>query len=285
MQTSKDALTEVKESYEDIMSSVYATPTVSQVPKFPPVDKSLDVPSTISGSELSADNTEALQDNPTALSTSLAEYVPPTTVGPNAPPSPRLQPCEADDVALCDDVPSEQGQGEHTVDVDPQPEAATAPALVAKRNLNKTSSVPADEPSSNAHSPSSAAADNGNRPSQGNEIIEEKTDARVEKPAVVAEETGQNGHAKFDDRLKPDATVAEPTKESLVETDPASMPDETTETAIHSPVISTEILQPSGPENTETGKGASADAKVVLEEMQANGHASAQDEHNAGNPT
>jgi hypothetical protein len=297
LQTSNEILPKVKDrSYEDIMSSTNAIPTPSHpVPKSPALDKSLDVPSTIreSGPSLT-DSTEPLQDSLTAPSASQAGDVPPTTKTPTVPPSPRPQFSGADIISPRDDASSQHVQEGHAID-NPQPEIAAEPAPGANGNLNTPSSDPADEPCSSADgSTATAAVDDDRETLQENteEIVD--TDVTSEQPAVVAEETKRNDHAESDDKLQPEATVAEPAEESPVTATPAPGLDETTahtsEITIH-PQAPTEEMKPNEPENTETEKEApenvtvAHEGPVVLEEVHTNGHVNAKGEHNGENPS
>lgn len=289
LQISNETLSEVKDqSYEDIMSSAYASLTPSQVPSGPPLHQNLDVPSTIHESEPPTDNAEPLQDTFTAPS--------PSQDAPPTPPSAMPQPYEAD-VTPRDEPLGEQVQTRsegHAVDVDPQPEVAAEPTLVASGNLNALSPVPAAEPSSSADSPS--AGGDGNGPSRENGTIDGEMDAQVtnETSVALAKQAKQNGHAEGGDKSQLEATVAEPAEESPADTAPAPVLDETT---VHAKQMNptllapTERMRPNETGRTDTGKEAREHAPVahgdvaVSEAVPAKGHDSARGDHGGDNPT
>jgi hypothetical protein len=275
LQTSNEALSEVKDqSYEDIMSSAYTIPTPSQLPTSSPLHKSLGVPPTIQESEAPTDNTEPLQDTPTAPS---ASQDVPSTPAVRHSPKPHLY--EAD--VTHGDTPSEHVQEGHTADV------AAEPVLVANGNLNTPSSVPAA-----ADGPPAVSGDIG--PSQENDNVKGELGAHVtnESSMVIAEEAGQNGHTECDDKPQLEAIVTEPADDAPDST-AAPVLDKTNahtnETNIHLQAPSTEILRPNESGDTGTVKEAPEDATVprgdpfVLEGVQVNGHDSAKGEHGGEN--
>ena len=266
------------------MSSTYASPTPSQVPRSPPLPKSLDVPSTIHGSEPPTDSTEPLKDTSTAPSASQD--------APLTPPSAVPLPQEAE-VAPHDDPPSEKMREGHAVDFNSQSEeVAVEPALVASSNPNALGSVSATEPSSNADRPSGGDGDDGS--SQENGTVNGEMDARVASESSVspAKQAKQNGHAQCDGQPQLEATVMEISVQSPADTTLAPFLDETTayttETTIMPSLPSTEGLNGSG--GTETGEEAPEYAIVahedafVSEAVPASGHDSAVDGHDVENP-
>lgn len=277
LQTSNEALSEVKEqSYEDIMSSAYTSPTPSQLPTSSSLHKSLGVPPTIQESEAPTDNTDPLQDTPTTPS---ASQDVPSTPAVRHSPKPHLY--EAD-VTPHNDTPSEHVQEGHAADV------AAEPVPVANGNLNTPSSVPAA-----ADGPPAVNDDNG--PSQENDIVKGELGAHVtnESSLVVAEEAGQNGHTECDDKPQLEAILTGLADDAPIDSTAAPILDNTTahtnETNIHLQAPSTEILRPNESGDTGTDKEAPEDATVpqgdpfVLEGVQVNGHASAKDEHGGEN--
>ena len=286
MQTGNEVPSEVKDqSHEDVISSTYASPTPSQVPRSPPLPKSLDVPSTIHGPEPPTDSTEPLKDTPTAPSASQG--------APLTPPSAVPLPQEAEVAPHDDNPPSEKKRAGHAVDVDSQSkEVAVEPALAASSNLNALGSVSTAEPSSDAGSPSGGDGDDGS--SQENVTIDGEMDARVtsENSVSPAEQAKQNGHVQCDGQPQLEATVVEAAVQSPADTTLAPFFGETTahtnDTTMMPSLPSTEGSN--GARGTETGEEAPEYAIVahqdtfVSEAVPVSGHDSAGDGYDVENP-
>jgi len=266
------------------MSSTYTSLTPSQVLRNPPLDKSLDVPSTTHEYEPLTDNTEPLQDTPTAPT---ASQDVPLTPPPAMPPPPEAE------IAPREDSPSEQLQEGHVADLDPQPEEVAAePVLVASGNLNALSSVPDAEPGSNSNSSPTGDGDNGS--SQENDTIKGQMGAQVteENPVAPAEQAKKNGHAECSDQPQLEVTVAEAARQSPVDTNLTPFLDETTahtnETTTMPSRPPTEGLNRAG--GTETGEGAPEFATVahrgpiILGAEPASCHDSAGDRYSGESP-